>query len=258
MPEWTQDLRRFVQSCLAMGLPGCLRFLRHRPGTRVRAQVHGCPLTLRRSGPDLRVAVANLGKEFHCLEAHIPEGFDGVIVDAGAFIGSASLALARRFPNARVIAVEPSSENYALLSANVAQEPRITPIRAALMPEGAGSATLHDRGTGGWGYTIVAAPGDAAATTLEKVPVVTLSEIADRVAPSPIGVVKLDIEGAELALLDPPDAVLAATPVILAELHDRIVPGTRKAFDRFAPRRPRIDSGGEKFLLLPEGAVPRH
>ena len=85
---------------------------------------------------------------------------------------------------------------------------------------------------------------------------ITLAEVCDRVAPAQIGVVKLDIEGAEFALFDPPDPVLARTPLILAELHDRIVPGTRGAFDLFARRRPCIDTGGEKFLLLPDSARP--
>src|SRR5688572_6336531 len=48
--------------------------------------------------------------------------FDGdpkFIVDAGANIGIASIYFATKFPNARVIAIEPEPENFTLLEKNI-------------------------------------------------------------------------------------------------------------------------------------------
>jgi hypothetical protein len=52
------------------------------------------------------------------------------IVDAGANVGASALHFTARYRNARIVAVEPNPENFALLVANTASEPRITPVQA--------------------------------------------------------------------------------------------------------------------------------
>ncbi|MEJ2007391.1 MAG: FkbM family methyltransferase [Acidobacteriota bacterium] len=54
------------------------------------------------------------------------------IVDAGANIGMASIYFTHRYPDARVIAIEPEASNFALLARNVRPYPAIVPVYAAL------------------------------------------------------------------------------------------------------------------------------
>ena len=55
-----------------------------------------------------------------------------VIVDAGANIGLASIFYANKYPEAKIIAIEPEPSNYEMLRKNVASYPNVFPIQAAL------------------------------------------------------------------------------------------------------------------------------
>src|SRR5262249_35244366 len=66
-------------------------------------------------------------------ETVLPRDQVRVIIDCGANIGLTSLYLAAHYPHARVYSVEPDAENFALLRLNTRAEPRITPIRAAVV-----------------------------------------------------------------------------------------------------------------------------
>ena len=66
------------------------------------------------------------------------------IVDAGAHIGMASLYFADRYLNARILSIEPNPENFALLKANTAGEPRLTLVAARIVE--AGFLALHIEG----------------------------------------------------------------------------------------------------------------
>ena len=63
-------------------------------GRRVERQVmihDRWPIWVRSATPDLRTAIVNLTEEFDCLNQLLPEGYSGLIVDAGGYIGTAAL-----------------------------------------------------------------------------------------------------------------------------------------------------------------------
>ena len=55
-----------------------------------------------------------------------------VIVDAGANIGLASILFANRYPQAKILAIEPEHDNFNLLADNVRSYDNIVPLQAAL------------------------------------------------------------------------------------------------------------------------------
>lgn len=59
------------------------------------------------------------------------------IIDAGGNIGLAAVFFANRFPDARIISIEPEAANFQLLQQNVAPYPNIVPLQAALWSEDA-------------------------------------------------------------------------------------------------------------------------
>jgi FkbM family methyltransferase len=126
-----------------------------------------------------------------------------LIVDAGAHVGVATHYFKRRYPQARVIAVEANPVTFGLLRRNVALNrlDGVRPIHAALAPR-AGEITFYasanDEEPGAWGDSAVRQPwheGDG--TTIVRVPAVTLSSILTE----PVELLKLDIEGLETAAL---------------------------------------------------------
>ncbi len=215
----------------------------------VRLTWKGTALTVRSNTPDLDVAISTLGPEFKPLEGVLDPDFDGLIVDAGGYIGTAALALSRLFPQAQVVTIEPSSENLEILRANISDSANIDVIPAALTAT-PGRVTLSNRGTGQWGYTIIGADQSGATDEIEDVETITLEEIQARYADRPVGLIKMDIEGGEKVLLDNPGPVLSGVPALFIELHDRILPGCEAAFTAFAEGRTHQNFGGEKYLSL--------
>jgi FkbM family methyltransferase len=243
--------RRLVRS---VGLTQYLRYaaLSLLPGERlVRMTIRGEALVLRTRTPDLIVAEESLGSEYTHLAHLFPVGFDGLIVDAGGYIGTAALTLSRLYPAARVVTIEPSSANFAVLTQNIQARANITAIKAALVDAPGKTISLGDRGTGHWGFTIVGHPSDAhGVTELETVPGITLPEVMQRMGTTRIELLKLDIEGAELALFRNCPEDLARADAVFAELHDKIVDGCKAAFLAFSHDRWVVKAEGEKYLSL--------
>lgn len=209
---------------------------------------------MRATGPDLQVAWT-ARTEFSVLERLYPRDQTGVIIDAGGFIGSASLELARLYPKARILTIEPSSENFSLLKENIAGHPQIEPIHAALAQDGApATLSLQDRATGPWGYSIAT----HGAPDLEQVPVLTMSALMDLVGGEDLLIFKMDIEGAETALMQSNTDWLSRTNVLMIELHERITPGCEDTFFEANANRCIVQAGGEKFVSIGREYFAKH
>lgn len=204
---------------------------------------------IRSSSTDLEVALSSLLGEFDILKYLLPKDFNGVIVDAGGYIGTASIALSTLYPNAKIICIEPSEDNYQILKKNVAKFEKIITLNAALVSSNSNSAKLKDRGTGEWGYTVVNKPNDnQEASLLHEVNAVNLSHIREKYGD--IGMLKIDIEGGEYDLLTNDLDSLKKIPYIFAELHERIIAGCEKKFFDFSLDRHVVKGDGEKYLSI--------
>lgn len=204
---------------------------------------------VRPNTPDIEVTVTSLGAEFEPLGVVLNEEYNGLVVDAGGYIGTAAIKLSETFPNAQIVSIEPSSENFEILIRNTSSYRNISAIRAALVPTPKGHVVLSNRGTGQWGYTIVDAPLDnPASEAIENTPTITLDDIRRQFHEQRIGLLKLDIEGGEKDLFDNGGEGLAGVNAIFVELHDRIVSGCTDAFLRFSENRVNSNFGGEKYL----------
>lgn len=206
-------------------------------------------IRVRKGTPDLRVAISCLHGEFEILRHLKPAEYEGTIVDAGGYIGTSAIALSELFPKAAIVVIEPSDSNLAILQENIRPYPNIRVVHGALVAGGMETVTLRNRGTGEWGFSVVDSPLDKFdAETVSSVPAITLGSLG--VDADKIGILKLDIEGAERDLLLNDSGTLAQIENIFIELHDRIVHGCAKEFFRFSENRVLIKSGGEKYLSI--------
>jgi FkbM family methyltransferase len=229
-------------------------FLSNRLGRRrvVAIDVLGRRIHIRTASADLRVALATLGGEFGGLRLAFPRSRSGLILDAGGYIGTAAIALAEMYPEATIVTVEPSRENFRLLERNIAGYQNIVARHAALVPDGAGEeVALMSRGTGEWGFTLVDRPRDRPARFSEKVPSVTIGRILTEHGLSRIMICKMDIEGAEAPLLRQP-GWLDKVDILMIELHERIAPGCEAAFWE-ASRGRFVSPCGEKLIAVGPG-----
>lgn len=150
----------------------------------------------------------------------IPEG--GTVVDVGAHIGLFTLLAARAVgPSGRVIAVEPNPQTRALLQGNLALNglaERVTVLDVAVSNQRQ-KATLHVNEEGFLSNLFSTEDGCEREVEVDCVP---LDELL--VEATPIHVMKLDVEGAEVAALQGSQGIIAASPDIT--LFCELNPGT--------------------------------
>jgi FkbM family methyltransferase len=159
-----------------------------------------------------------------------------VIVDAGAYTGLSSAFFASRYPEAKIIAIEPGRESFDLLVKNTAAFPNVHPLHAALWPE-SGTVSLSDPGYGAWGIRVESTgdssdrPGKAASETA-PVRAVTITDVMREFGLSTIDLLKVDIEGSERELFAAADPWIGSVDAICMELHDRFKAGCSRTFFR--------------------------
>ena len=190
---------------------------------RVLISINGEKVCIRSSTPDIIVAASSL---YYCEYSELEKLSPKVVIDAGANIGTSAIWFARKFPNAKIVAVEPESENFDLLVKNVKTFENVIPLRAALGRE-LGKLKLLDRKTGPWGYSVCEESGDA---ELEEVDSVTVRSIMDKFGIERVCLLKMDIEGGEKDVLENSNQWIDNVDTMTVELHDRIVMGCDRAW----------------------------
>lgn len=148
-----------------------------------------------------------------------------VIIDAGAHIGLATLYFKKLYPAAKIIAIEPHPTSFKLLQKNVSENrlSDVTLLNAALVGHKSSdqtqtffadtefswfsTASIHE---GAWNKAQHTAP--------LTVPTLSLTEVLKEVGGS-VDLLKLDIEGAEQAVLGEARNNLANIAHIICEYH---------------------------------------
>ena len=154
-----------------------------------------------------------------------------VIVDAGANVGLASIYFSTRFPEARIIAVEPEARNLEVLARNIAPYENITAVGAALWREDA-RLDVVDPGLGEWAYRTRAkdARGENRDPFVQEVRGMTLATLCAEHDIDRIDILKMDIEGAEREVFADSSAWIGNVDALIVELHDWLVPGCSRSF----------------------------
>ncbi|MDJ0900419.1 MAG: FkbM family methyltransferase [Xenococcus sp. MO_188.B8] len=139
-----------------------------------------------------------------------------VVIDAGANIGLFTAMMASRYPQARIIAIEPDRENFEILCENCKPYKNVELVKAALWykreplmisnPNATHWERQVESKTNGIGKTIDA---------------VTVSSILENFEVKKVDVFKVDIEGAEGAIFKYGDlSWISAVKELLIELHE--------------------------------------
>jgi FkbM family methyltransferase len=154
-----------------------------------------------------------------------------LIVDAGANVGYASVWFANRYPQAKIVAIEPSPENLRLLRENAATYSNVSVLQAGVWPRACHLRIVtHDadgKFLGEWGFQVEETDEPGAQT----LPAVTLGQVLRDSGQPAIDLLKIDVEGAEKEIFSAScDDWLPRTNAILIELHDRFRPGCSDAF----------------------------
>lgn len=192
-----------------------LKLPRHRAGTvRMFGQAwhYQDPLSLYWSWKEI------FGEELYRFPA---PGKAPRIIDGGANLGLASLYFLRRYPGARVTALEPDPGIFALLEKNLA--PWCSDGRLRLLPKAlaatSGKRTFQSRGADAGRLAPIDIPGGLTVDCLAL----------DELLSEPVDFLKLDLEGAETEVLEA-SRNLARVNYLFVEHHS--FAGTPRTLDR--------------------------
>lgn len=150
--------------------------------------------------------------------ARRPEPF---IIDAGAHVGVATHYFKRRYPRARILALEANPVTFALLRENIAAN-HLTDVEArhaALSPR-PGTIDFYtaanDDEPGAWGDSAIPQLWhEEEEASIVQVPAVTLSSLLTE----PVDLLKLDIEGLETEVLAEAASRLKLVREVILEFH---------------------------------------
>jgi FkbM family methyltransferase len=148
------------------------------------------------------------------------------ILDCGGNVGLASLFFKRRFPAARITAYEADPALFAILKANLAANHAadVETVHAALWTAN-GRVTFQAEGSDSG---MIGTLSGAVTGTSVDVPSLRLRDIIAGEVNNRIDLLKLDIEGAEDAVLADCEPVLARVGAIVMDLHE-FAPTDRQA-----------------------------
>lgn len=232
--ERSSQMRRLYRNWpMALADRVGLRRRHHRVVYRLNSSVGSVELLARTNGSDVRtineIWLGELYAQF--VDPSVASGRQIVIVDIGTNCGYFAVYAGKRFPGARIVCFEPEMENRSLARANLALnnvEAEVHP--EAVVPEEMDMITLNLSDDPRLHTTIAASGAEAhgldatryAGRTV-RVPAVEVNEaLTPIVIQGQIDLLKMDVEGLELALLDAlVDGILGAVSCIAAEVGDR-------------------------------------
>jgi FkbM family methyltransferase len=168
------------------------------------------------------------------------------IIDAGANVGCTSIYLGMHCPQARIIAIEPDPATFTALERTLAANTtwlNAHPMRAALWHSETTLRLDHNFRDGkSWSTRVM--PGQA--TQSDGTPATTLGRLRQDLNGAPIDILKIDIEGAEHALMAEPGFVeqLAAVRYLAMEVHEDLGP--------IEPILDRLVAAGFQYVIAAE------
>jgi FkbM family methyltransferase len=223
-----QEAIRHLKYIYRFGQAGAEDMLRKLsvPAAVVKIQVPGlkAPLRVRTGTSDVSTfeqIFVELQYQFN-IKGFNPE----YIVDGGANAGYSTVFFASRYPQAKIVAVEPESSNYELLAHNTAAYANVTSVHAALWNRNMVLDIENpDAGKNAFRMRTATNPGSGGIQAL------TPDDILQSSGFPRMDILKLDIEGAEKELFAENSSVwLDKTEVIIVELHDWLRHGCGLAF----------------------------
>jgi FkbM family methyltransferase len=157
----------------------------------------------------------------------------------------ASLYYARKYPDARIVAVEAEPSNFAMLTRNVEQYANILPIHAALWKEDGeiaiAASSSSESPLSKVGFVVNEVEG-------ALVRAMSMRTLMGETHIDSIDLLKVDIEGAEKEVFEFCDW-MGSVRCLAIELHDRFKPGASAAVDSVTGEFIRSQIGETSFFV---------
>ena len=201
------------------------------------------PLFLRGGTTDIEVFMQVIfNQEYKIHFSFQPE----YIMDLGANVGYTAVHFANRFPNSKIISVEPESENYNLLVKNTEHYKNVIPVKAGVWNKSTSLKIVNDK-VASWGFMVV----ECDKNDEGALPAVSITDLMKTYNFPHIDILKIDIEGSEKELFEQDyDFWLSKTKLMLVETHDGMRKGAAKSlFKALENYDYHLSTSGENLLI---------
>jgi len=170
-----------------------------------------------------------------------------VIVDAGANIGLSVLFFAHKYPNAKIIAIEPESSNFDLLKHNTRNYPNIICLKKGLWYKKC-FLKIDDTSIDKWAFTLTEVEENEGKDLIDAI---SLDDIFLMYGLSKIDLIKIDVEGSEKEIFEHISVdTLSKINAVIIETHDRMKDFTTKAvFTALAPFNYNVSISGDSMFI---------
>jgi FkbM family methyltransferase len=228
--------------CVKLAVAGGLL---QRPAPEVVVRLRSGPeITLTDSSELIGMREVFVEEQYRLNLPHPPK----TILDCGANVGFASAYFAQRYPDASIYAVEADPRTFTKLERLADQLPNVHPVHRAITGED-GPVTFHSLPRS-MGSSLFARGGEG---EVVEVPGSTLATLLDELGIELLDLLKLDVEGAEFAVLDAARSVLPRVEAIAAEIHFDLAESSdaslRAVLDGFQIDLEPLSAPGRSLLL---------
>lgn len=149
-----------------------------------------------------------------------------VIVDCGANIGLATVFFKNKFPDSKIIAIEPESSNFKILQKNTEKYDDVHCLQSGIWSKST-NLKISNSNRGNWGFTVE----ETSDTGPDIIPAISIEGIMEKFKLDHIDILKMDIEGSEKEVFaQNVDKWLPHVKVMVIEFHDATVENCAKTF----------------------------
>jgi FkbM family methyltransferase len=191
---------------------------------KINVRNYTCPFYYRKNTTDLPILRFIIGQELIFKDIDQPR----LIIDAGANVGYVGIYYANRFPNCRITAIEMESSNFQVLEKNTSGYHNIKGIKAALWYHHNGVQFGESKAKDSFNLF-------SQSRSMQPIPSITLPEVIGH--SRKVDLIKLDIEGAEIEVLNNMKENNIQPSVLVVELHDRFRNGCSQALNDYLAGR---------------------
>ena len=227
--EWATWVKKYG---VRNGTPIFTAFLKAKKNEYlINSKVFKAPLTIRKNFSDKAIFYQVFFENQYAIDDFGANEKVSTIIDGGANIGLASIYFAGLYPDADIVAVEPESNNFALLKKNTAYYPNVTCLQAGLWHS---NQPIFIQNPDAFSACFMVKAGSAYNSCLSGA---TIDHIMRDRKWEKIDILKLDIEGAEKDIFNGQAYKwLDHTGLLIIELHDRSRPDcTKTVFKALEP-----------------------
>lgn len=166
------------------------------------------PIMLRPNTDDIGAVLNNIIRHEY---GHVaPLKPPSILLDAGAYIGDTSIFFLNQYPNLRSIALEPNPESFSLAQRNLAPYGDRVELLPTALSTMVGTVSFGGREMG------AQINEDGA----HEVPTLSVPALLEQIPENRIDILKMDIEGAEMGILDSTvSAWLPKVGMLIIETH---------------------------------------